>query len=290
MRDLPHVLTTVYEIEEVVGLVERLKQEGAAMAANESGNELFVVIDDFDDFSELLEDQRSLGRELANLARQFGRVGLHFVVAGALEGNHTEFRRQVQSSNYGIGLRVAQSVDTLRVLRRPPALQDRELTVGRGFIVRSGQATLIQVAAPYAMHTEEPLAALDDDAAAEQKSQALDSWVKLIKVKHSGQQALWANGERAAPLTVATAPAVNGNLRKALDLLRQLSAHHTDTGASNGNGTGDDVTMLAGYIRAEFERTGLSHVVLLASTPDEVLTAAAGYLSDLATNGRSGDD
>ncbi|MFZ4657928.1 MAG: FtsK/SpoIIIE domain-containing protein [Caldilineaceae bacterium] len=290
LRDLPHVLTTVYEIEEVVGLVERLKRECAALATSESGSELFVVIDDFDDFSELLEDQRSLGRELANLARQFGRVGLHFVVAGALEGNHTEFRRQVQSSNYGIGLRVAQSVDTLRVLRRPPALQDRELTVGRGFVVRSGQATLIQVAAPYAMHTEEPLTDLDDDAAAEQKSQALDSWVKLIKVKHSGQQALWANGERAAPLTVTTTPTVNGNLRKALDLLRQLSAQSHDNGNGNSNGAGDDVSLLASYIRAEFERTGLSHVVLLASTPDEVLTAAAGYLSDQAVNGRNGAD
>jgi hypothetical protein len=282
LRDLPHVLTTVYEIEEVVGLVERLKRECAALAANESGSELFVVIDDFDDFSELLEDQRSLGRELANLARQFGRVGLHFVVAGALEGNHTEFRRQVQSSNYGIGLRVAQSVDTLRVLRRPPALQDRELAVGRGFVVRSGQATLIQVAAPYAMHTEEPLTALDDDAAAEQKSQALDSWVKLIKEQYRGQQASWTSADGVTTSTLSSVmPATADNLRKALDVLRQLLPQN----AANGSAPTDDVAVLAEYVRAEFERAGKSHVFILSSTPDHVLTSAIDHLANAETNG-----
>jgi DNA segregation ATPase FtsK/SpoIIIE, S-DNA-T family len=231
LHELPHVLAVVYEIEELVKLVERLKAECPTLAATEGANELFVIIDDFDDFSEALEDQRALGRDLANLARQYGRDGLHLIVAGMLESSLSELKRQVQASNYGVGLRTAQAVDTLRVLRRPPGLQDRELAVGRGFIVKSGQPTIIQIAVPYAMHTETAPTDLDDDAVAVQKSQALDSWVKLIKGKYSGQKATWANGDTAAPLTPATGAAVNGNLRKALDLLRKLSAQ----GAGNGS-------------------------------------------------------
>lgn len=283
LSDLPHVLSTVYELAELAALTDQLKTESLALAASEGTGEIFIIIDDFDDFSEALEEQRALGRDLANLARQYGRDGLHFIVAGMLESNISELKRQVQASNYGIGLRTAQSIDTLRVLRRPPGLQDRELAVGRGFVVKSGQPTMMQVAAPYALYSTAEAPDLDDDAAAAQIAQALDSWVKLIRNKTSGQQAVWANGATAATRP-ATGTAVNGNLRKALDLLRQLATQS----AGNGTAPVDDVALLAAYVRAEFERTGKSDILILSTTPEDILTAASDYLSTLETNGHNG--
>ena len=168
-------------------------------------------------------------------------------------------------------------------LRRPPGLQDRELAVGRGFVVKSGQPTMMQVAAPYALYSTAEAPDLDDDAAAAQIAQALDSWVKLIRNKTSGQQAVWANGATAATRP-ATGTAVNGNLRKALDLLRQLA----NQSASNGTAPVDDVALLAAYVRAEFERTGKSDILILSTTPEDSLTAASDYLSTLETNGHNG--
>ncbi len=283
LSELPHVLATVYEIEELVTLVAQLKAECLTLAESEGAGELFVIIDDFDDFSEELEEQRTLGRDLANLARRHGRDGVHFIVAGALESSINELKRQVQSSNYGIGLRTAQSVDTLRVLRRPPGLQDRELTVGRGFIVKSGQPTMIQVAAPYALHTDMTATAIDDDAAAAQKAHTLDSWMRLIKGKYPGQQAAWLQASAAAHST-PPGSAVTGDLRKALDLLRKIAAHK----AGNGDAKVDDVTLLAGYVRQEIERAVGPAIFILSETTDQVLTAAADHLDTLDTNGHVG--
>lgn len=91
---------------------------------------------------------RDAARDLAGLARRYGRDGLHFIAAGALDST-SELRRRIQQNNYGIGLRSVQAVDTLRVTRRPAGFRGKELPVGRGFIVKSGIPTMIQVATPY---------------------------------------------------------------------------------------------------------------------------------------------
>jgi hypothetical protein len=76
-------------------------------------------------------------------------------------------------------------------------------------------------------------------------------------------------------------PATADNLRKALDVLRQLLPQN----AANGSAPTDDVAVLAEYVRAEFERAGKSHVFILSSTPDHVLTSAIDHLANAETNG-----
>ncbi|MBX3010470.1 MAG: AAA family ATPase [Caldilineaceae bacterium] len=281
LSGLPHVLATIFEMDELVTLVEQLQTECAALA--ESGTELFIVIDDFDDFSEALEEQRNLGRNLANLARRYGRDGLHFIIAGMLESSINDLKRQIQASNYGIGLRSAQAVDTLRVLRRPPGLQDQELAVGRGFIVKSGQATMIQVAAPYVMQSSAVVSTeVDEDAAEAQMAQALDSWVKLIRGKYSGQQAAWLRAE-AASTNNGQGGAVNGELRRALDLLRKLSAAKPGLASEKL----DDLAVLAQVVKEEFVREGKGDLFILSTSPLEILTTAADHLASTESNGHS---
>ena len=70
-------------------------------------------------------------------------------VAGTLDSSLNDLRRRVQGSNFGIGLVTAQAVETLRVSRTPTAVRNRALNTGRGFTVKSGQPTMIQVATPY---------------------------------------------------------------------------------------------------------------------------------------------
>ncbi|MEZ4864320.1 MAG: FtsK/SpoIIIE domain-containing protein [Caldilineaceae bacterium] len=290
LTELPHALTTIYEAEELEGLTARLTHECALLSEGPSGEqrggELFVIIDDFDDFSEELENSRTVGRDLANLARRHGRDGLHFIVAGMLESSISELKRQVQSSNYGVGLRSVQALDTLRILRRPPGLQDKELIVGRGFTVKSGQANMIQVAAPYLMHSDMAIDAdLDDEDAAQQMAQALDSWVKLIKGKYANQQATWSQGSATANGNTNGAvhgapPVLQGRLREALDLLRQIKQQQAgDNGGVGDGGALDDVGVLASFIKEAIQRNAAFDPFILSSTTDEVLDAAATHLA-----------
>ena len=70
LTDLPFVLAAISEIEEMEGLLANLRSEGERLAG--SGRELFVFIDNFDDFSEEVETSRNLPRDLAGLVRRFG--------------------------------------------------------------------------------------------------------------------------------------------------------------------------------------------------------------------------
>jgi hypothetical protein len=240
------VAQVIFELEELEPLVERLKRECAALAEGESSREIFVIIDDFDDFGEELENHRTVGRDLANLARRHGRDGLHFIIAGALDSNISELRRQVRAANYGIGLRSAQSVDALGVMRRPPGLQDKELAFGRGYVVKSGQATMLQIASPYGNLGFAGESA-DDEVLEEQMSKALDAWVTRLVARHPAGQAKWqgitANGEGTD-----TQPAMNPEVKWGIEVLRQL----LQSKVGGTNGSTDDKAILAEAIKAIF--------------------------------------
>src|SRR5262249_3083984 len=127
LADLPHVLACVTEVELLDDLLAQLKAECEAMAAESADRAIFALMDNFDDCSEEIENQRTLGRDIAGLVRRYGRDGLHFVVAGTPEGGASELKRRIQGANYGIGLRTATAVETLRVMRTPTALRNKEL-------------------------------------------------------------------------------------------------------------------------------------------------------------------
>lgn len=221
LTELPHVLATIDEIEALVELLPRLSNLCAALAESDPPRELFIFIDNFDDFGDELANKRQLDQELARLARRSGRDGLHFVIAGSTEitSSTAELRRRVQSSNYGLGLRIGQALETLRVNKRPAGMQDAELPIGRGYLVKAGSTTLLQVATPYTDQAiETPLAS----GFTATPAQVLDGWMERILTRHPDERAQW--GKRA-DLTDAAAPDRQFDLRtlQLIDLLRRIA-------------------------------------------------------------------
>ena len=80
------------------------------------------------------------------LAGRHGADGLHIILAGALEAPHP-LKKRVLASGYGLGLRDADSLTTLRAYTRGFA----DLPAGRGHLVSSGLPTKVQVAQPYTL-------------------------------------------------------------------------------------------------------------------------------------------
>jgi S-DNA-T family DNA segregation ATPase FtsK/SpoIIIE len=223
LGDLPHVVATLNEVRELVALARRLKVEGQLLAERTSAREIFVLIDNYDDIAEEIERQDEVAQELGSLARQYGRDGLHFILAGSMEGGLGEFKRAVQATNYGIGLRTASSLDALRVMRVPAGLRSgRDLAVGRGYAVKSGQPTMLQVASPY--DGIEQTAGEEEDRI----PRALDYWVEMILARHpkGGPKTGWlVQLETAGPEGGVAAPSPqtedNPKLRKMLSLLQR---------------------------------------------------------------------
>jgi hypothetical protein len=241
LDELPHVLATISEVEQMEGLLANLKREGEVLANQAPGYELFVIIDNYDDLSEEIERIRDLPKELAGLARRFGRDGLHFIIGGTLDSGISELRRRVQASNYGVGLRTAQAVETLRVARTPPEIRGKELSIGRGFIVRAGQPTMIQVATPY-LGKGIPASVSDGEEDGQPVGQALDWWVEKIKAKYPKQRAAWSTPvETNGTQSPAASPQDNKKLLRMTSLL-QRGLRKELTHLKEGNGAGELVT------------------------------------------------
>ncbi|MFZ2488088.1 MAG: FtsK/SpoIIIE domain-containing protein [Anaerolineae bacterium] len=247
LSDLPHVLAAVSEIEDLEALTTKLSAEGMLMAvANAAGGvgarprELFVFIDNFDDFSEELESQRALMEGVSRLLRRFQREGMHFVVAFAPEASTSDMRRRILSSNYGIGLQTSQAVDVLKVARTPAAVRDASLPTGRGYLIKSGQPVMIQVASPYHGMTAGSNEGSRDDLEqqAERQIEALDAWVERIQQHYGDMQAVWLSGAdegAAAPTAGRPSPKVN----KMLALLQRAMRVEAQQGGQDGHGVTD---------------------------------------------------
>jgi hypothetical protein len=223
----------------VEGLVARLKQEGEVLATQNPGYELFVIIDNYDDLSEELERSRDVPKELATLARRYGRDGMHFIIGGTLDSGISDLRRRVQASNYGVGLRNAQSTETLRVSRTPPEVRTKELVMGRGFIIKSGQATMIQTASPYVGRDTAPVESEEEEE--RRAALALDRWVEKITAKYPDQRADWAVPvDGTEPLPAGMSPP-NEKVMRLLELLR-LGMRKELARLEEGNGDADLIT------------------------------------------------
>ena len=123
-------------------------------------------------------------------------------MAGTPEGGSNDLKRRILGSNYGLGLQTDRALESLRVLRTPAAVPDKQLSTARGFIVKSGEPTLIQVASPYeGIMPGGAVTSVEDEMA--RQAQALDWWVETIQVKY-GTALL--NGSRRRPQLGAVAP------------------------------------------------------------------------------------
>lgn len=273
---LPHVITTVSEKEQLVALTENLKRECAVLFAKASTREIFVIIDNYDDFSDETEKDWELVRDLATLARRHGRDGLHFIIGGGLEGPGNDLRRQVQAANYGIGLRTEAAIDTLRVAKRPPGLKGRELPVGRGYIIKAGEATLIQVASPY-----EALDLVIPDEE-ERNSLALDYWARQIVEKYPAESAQWSHPVINSPVTAAggSNAVTNGagfddETLQLLDVLKRIAAYR-EPPESTIEDDGYGAMPQEGMTEEPLDVSGWDHKQVLRHLIGNALTRVAG--------------
>ena len=276
LDELPHVVTAVTEIEQIETFVANLKVECHILANEDSDRELFVIIDNFDDFAEELERLRDAARDLAMLTRRYGRDGLHIIVGGMLDSRN-DLQRRVQQSNYGIGLRSTQAIDTLRVSRRPAGLRGKALAVGRGFIVKSGIPTMIQAATPYeGMGVQLSGNDVDDDE--ERNAQALDKWVAHIVKQYPEQQAEWAAIFDADVEIVETAK--DSETKPYVDMLRQLICEQSDKEAADV-AQWDDAAVIMEFSKDALQKATNLDISMFGDKPKDILDNVIGLLPKL---------
>jgi hypothetical protein len=213
LDELPHVLATAFELVELDEAVKKLKEIGPTLATSDPSRELFILIDNFDDTAAELEGSPT-ARELSQVVRRFDREGMHCIIVGGASSSGFELQRRIRNAGYGVGLRTAESVGALNAARTPTAFRGgAELPLGRGYVVRSGQTTMIQVADPYAAgqiavapngfaHALIPNGSdsEDDDDPEDATAIALDAWIERLRAKYAGCEPGWF--EAAATETV----------------------------------------------------------------------------------------
>ncbi|PJF34243.1 MAG: hypothetical protein CUN49_16650, partial [Candidatus Thermofonsia Clade 1 bacterium] len=131
--------------------------------------EIFFIADNYDDFGSAF-GRGSILSDLAVMANKYGPEGFHAVLCGSssiLRGQD-DFLRRALESRFALGLDSGESANSLGARLRSST---EEFPPGRGYIVRSNRAILMQVATPQG----------DSDATMEE---ALDRWVEYICAKY----------------------------------------------------------------------------------------------------------
>jgi DNA segregation ATPase FtsK/SpoIIIE-like protein len=241
LDSLPHVLECISEISQVEELLPKLKAECEALTARNNNTSLFVIIDNFDELNEEI-GQRPFARELAGLIRRYGRDGLHFIISTMPRGDSSVLKQRISSSRYGISLRNREALEVLSPsLRTPAALRDKELPLGRGFIIESGQATMIQCANPYSEESEITLLGGQPDE--DRRPKALDKWVANIRDKYLNQHAHWASTSSSESngntenTGNGTSPMVSAKAKRMLGILQSgMRKELEELQGENGNG------------------------------------------------------
>lgn len=194
LAELPHVLETVTDLEDLREMIANLKAEYQGLQyTDDPRRDIFVLIDNYDDLGSALGtgqgNLRGLNAlaELAELARRYGVDGLHFVIAGPLAGvrSSDDLVRHVLASRYGLSLDPDDALQALGGRMRTPNRYSAsfssyyetgaKLPPGRGFIVRAGNVSLVQVASPHEY---------DDPHG------SLDNWISEI-IARNPQRARW---------------------------------------------------------------------------------------------------
>lgn len=190
LGNLPHVVHTASEPEEVDEFVKRLtaefdtekqqilRQRSDAFRSEDAPDPaVVVVIDNYDEFTTIAGRQGIT--DLSELARKYGSRGLHFVVGNSLSGMRTrdELTKQIESPRYSLVLQDAEAVRNMGG-KVPYALAKAEYPPGRGFIVKSVRVALSQIAIPY-------------DELGDNIEGILDEWVRAIQVQYWPDEAQW---------------------------------------------------------------------------------------------------
>ncbi|MCE7947414.1 MAG: hypothetical protein DYG88_08305 [Chloroflexi bacterium CFX4] len=224
LAELPHVVATVSTPEEMAQTIANLRVEFETPEEKREGHplrEVFFIADNYDDFGSTFS-RGSILSDLATLANKYGPDGFHAVLCGSssIMRGQDDFLRRALESRYALGLDSGESANSLGARLRSST---EEFPPGRGYIVRSNRAILMQVATPQD----------DSDATMEE---ALDRWVELICAKYSGSpRAQWLadlvpelrQAADAQPVAAALA-AVAANLAITADELARRAAQAPD--------------------------------------------------------------
>ncbi len=179
LADIPHVVETIDDIEQLDALYENLVTECEEFETNPRRRKIMIFIDNYDAFTdESSRKKMAFFENFSALIRKYQTAGVYLIVAGSLAimSSSDDLRKIYASTNFGIALRSADAVSRLNG-KFPRSLQDAELPMGRAFIIRSGITSMVQLATPYAN---------DDDTEG-----SLDTWIQRVQQKQPQDRVHW---------------------------------------------------------------------------------------------------
>ncbi|MBA4384281.1 MAG: hypothetical protein C0410_06065, partial [Anaerolinea sp.] len=179
LRDLPHVVQSIENLEQLDDLLVNLKIECADFESNPKRRKIMIFIDNYDTFTdESYNKKMSFFEETSALIRNYQTSGIFLVVAGSsgILNSSDDLRKVFTAPNFGLALKSEDAVSRLNG-KFPRSLADVELPMGRAFIVRSGITSMLQLATPYAN---------DEDIEG-----SLDQWIKRIKDHYPMNNIQW---------------------------------------------------------------------------------------------------
>ncbi|HLU09494.1 MAG TPA: FtsK/SpoIIIE domain-containing protein, partial [Oceanobacillus sp.] len=174
LDELPHVIggQVITETSQMVELVEQLENE-FIHTRNRPPREVFVLMDSYEEMDELAPHNAPIDirKRLGDLARRYGRQGLHFVLAGMRSSfsSGDELVRPVTANRFGLAMDVETAESSPFYGAVPRSYSQTELPRGRGFIVAPGKVSLVQVAVPFGDPTH--------------KTESMDEWIDEITAK-----------------------------------------------------------------------------------------------------------
>jgi len=183
LADLPHVVAAVTDLPQMNEAIANLRAEYETPDRDFKKYprpEIFIISDNYDEWASVIGSSVSTRstayRDLSDLANRYGPDGFHAVLGGslAITRNQDEFLRKVLESRYGFGIDTGESASALGGRVRSTG-QAAEFPPGRGYIVRSGRVSLMQVAQPFE---------------GESMEESLDQWVTSICEKYP-TRAFW---------------------------------------------------------------------------------------------------
>ncbi|MBZ0305612.1 MAG: hypothetical protein K8I82_06050, partial [Anaerolineae bacterium] len=256
LTELPHVLATASEPDHLAEITRHLQYEYETLPAEQmQPREVFVFIDNYDDFRDLKPNLPFLG----SLTRSRpGRPPIHFIVCGTPLGlkGQDEFIKRVMMTRYSMAMDTASVTQPPLNANLPRGLREAELPLGRGFIVRAGKLAMLQIATPYNQ---------DEEVAA-----ALDRWTEKIIHRYPTTEAAWL------PMEEESAPAVE-----------EASPPAEKEEKPKPRFSLEEIEQLRGKIAEQYQKIGLSDEFIRMMGAEGIIEMATrqGLIQPEPTNG-----
>ena len=162
LQCLPHVVEYCRNADEfkqkdtiariVAEIEHREKESGHEHFTPSTLPHLLFVCDDYDEFFNLLSNERDIMTGLERLVKRGRDINMHTLISGPLPGMGVGYSdpitRQLKLSRSGVLLKLLDAGDQNPLGVRIRAADIRQLPPGRGFIVRNGVEQAVHIATP----------------------------------------------------------------------------------------------------------------------------------------------